>query len=238
MTWYYAVASGYTIGIFTDVDDALESTMGYSYSNWKKFDSFDDAEEFLHSNGVIVKREAQRFNGELTWTAYDVMDPNVKAFVAFCDGSALRNGSPDCTAAYAALFPHNQQWNEVKVLGGSYATSNRAEYSGALAVMRRAARVDPNRTRPAIIFTDSELLIKTMYEYIHKWRRNGWINQKGDPVANRDLIEGILKVAGGRVLMFRHVRAHTGRQEWEYDWNNKADRKAREAARNWDERYY
>ncbi|POM72006.1 Ribonuclease H domain containing hypothetical protein [Phytophthora palmivora] len=166
------------------------------------------------------------------------MDPNVKAFVAFCDGSALRNGSPDCTAAYAALFPHNQAWNEIKVLRGTLATSNRAEYSAAHAVMKRAAKMDPSRTQPVIIFTDSELLIDTMYCYIHKWRRNGWINSSGGSVKNRNLIENILRVAGNRVMMFRHVRAHTGRQEWEYDWNNTADYMAREAARNWDERNY
>jgi ribonuclease HI len=103
--------------------------------------------------------------------------------------------------------------------------------------MRRAAAVDPNRIRPAIIFTDSELLVNTMYLYINTWERNGWINANGDPVKNRDLIEGILNVAGGRTLMFRYVRAHTGRQEWEYAWNDKADSMAREAARNWDNTY-
>lgn len=90
-----------------ELDDALDSTHGYSYSLWRKLPTFGEAEEFLHANGVIVKRLAQRHNGELTWTAYDVMDPDVNAFVAFCDGCALRNGRADCTAAYDALFPHN-----------------------------------------------------------------------------------------------------------------------------------
>ncbi|KAE8989741.1 hypothetical protein PR001_g21688 [Phytophthora rubi] len=236
--WYYAVASGYTLGVFTDLEDALDSTYGYSNSLWQKFPTFGEAEEFLHANGVIVKRLAQRRNGELTWTAYDVMDPNVEAFVAFCDGSALRNGRADCTAAYAALFPHNQAWNEVEVLRDTYATSNRAEYSAALAVMKRAAVVDPGRSRPVIIFTDSELLVNTMENFINKWLRNGWTTANGGPVKNRDLLEDILHVATGRVMMFRHVRAHTGRQEWEYSWNDKADCMAREAARNWDDGYY
>lgn len=38
--------------------------------------------------------------------------------------------------------------------------------------------------------------------------------------------------------MFRYVRAHTGRTEWEYSWNDKADSMAREAARDWDNGYY
>lgn len=185
-----------------------------------------------------MKRLGQRHSGETTWAGYDVMDPNGKALVAFCDGSTMRNGSVDCTAAYAALFSHNEAWNEVKVLRDPYATSNRAEYSAALAVMRRAARMDPSKTRPVIVFTDSELLINTMYRYINKWRSNGWTNASGGPVKNRDILEEILRVAGGRVMMFRHVRAHTGRQEWEYDWNSKADYMAREAACNWDRENY
>ncbi|KAG1695378.1 hypothetical protein DVH05_020416 [Phytophthora capsici] len=236
--WHYAVARGNTLGIFTDLDDALESTLNYSYSNWKKFSDFADAEEFLHENGVIVSRGGVTRCGETTWPAYDVMDPNVKAFVAFCDGSALRNGRRDATAAYAALFPHQPAWHEVRVMKDDYVTSNRAEYSAALAVMKRAALEDPYRNRPVIIFTDSELLIKTMYTYIHKWQRNGWITQAGGPVQNRDLIEAILDTARGRTMMYRHVKAHTGRQEWEYEWNDKADRSARAAAREWDERYY
>ncbi|KAL3658636.1 hypothetical protein V7S43_016272 [Phytophthora oleae] len=235
--WYYAVARGYTLGIFTDLDDALESTLNYSYSNWKKFCTFDDAEEFLHENGVIVSRGGVCRHGETTWPAYNVMDPNVKTFVVFCDGSALRNGRQDATAAYAALFPHQPAWHEVRVVTDDYVTSNRAEYSAALAVMKRAALQDPSKTRPVIIFTDSELLINTMYSYIHKWRRNGWTTLAGGPVKNCDLIEAIFHVGAGRVMMFRHVRAHTGRQEWEYEWNDKADRSARAAAHEWDERY-
>ncbi|GMF59415.1 unnamed protein product [Phytophthora fragariaefolia] len=160
--WYYAVANGHSLGVFTDWNDAMDSTYGYAFSKWQKFSTFGEAEEFLHANGVIVARLGQRHNGEVTWTAYDVTDPNAKAFVAFCDGSALRNGSVDCTAAYAAPFPHNQEWNEVKVLQGTYATSNRAEYHAVLAVMQRAATVDPGKSRPVIIFTDSELLVNTM----------------------------------------------------------------------------
>lgn len=61
----------------------------------------------------------------------------------------------------------------MKVLRDTYATSNRAEYSAALVVVKRAAMVYPGRSRPVIIFTDSELLINTMENFIHKWRRNG-----------------------------------------------------------------
>jgi ribonuclease HI len=146
---------------------------------------------------VIVNRGGQRHNGEVTWTAYNVMGPNVEALVAFCDSSALSNGCVDCTAVYAALFSHNQEWKKVEVLRDPFATSNRAEYSIALAVMRRAASVDPSRTWPVIIFTDSELLINTMYVYLRKWKRNEWVNASGGPVKNRDLIEEILRVKGG-----------------------------------------
>jgi hypothetical protein len=88
--WYYAVASGHTLGVFTDLEDALDSTLNFSFSKWKTFGTFADAEEFLHASGVILSRGGQHRNGQVTWPAYDVMDPSGKAIVAFCDGSELR----------------------------------------------------------------------------------------------------------------------------------------------------
>ncbi|KAG7395668.1 RNA-DNA hybrid ribonuclease [Phytophthora boehmeriae] len=162
------------------------------------------------------------------------MDPNRHTFVAFCDGSALRNGKPNCVAAYACLFPQNEAWNEVKVLNENcISTNNRAEYKAALAAVKRAVMEDPSSRRIVVIFTDSELLTNTMNTYIHKWQRNGWHTMNGGPVKNRDVLEELLRLSNGRV-MYRHVQAHTGCQDWESHWNNKADNMARAAARNAD----
>ncbi|RLN52560.1 hypothetical protein BBJ28_00026014, partial [Nothophytophthora sp. Chile5] len=149
---YYAVENGRSLGIFTDLDDALESTQGYSNARWKKFWSFDDAEEFLRGWGVIVNRIGQSYaDGSWIWKAYEAMNPSDDVIVAFCDGSALRNGRQDCTAAFACLFPHNESWNEVRVLNEEHVTSNRAEYRAALAALKQADRMDPNKQKMLVV---------------------------------------------------------------------------------------
>ncbi|RLN74102.1 hypothetical protein BBJ28_00018391 [Nothophytophthora sp. Chile5] len=232
---YYAVESGRSLGIFTNLDDALESTLGYSNARWKKFWNFEDAEEFLRGWGVIANRMGQDYmGGSWFWKAYEAMNPSDDVIVAFCDGSALRNGRQDCTAAYACLFPHDEGWNEVRVLNEEHVTSNRAEYRAALVALKQADRMDPNKQKALVVFTDSELLHNTMKMWASTWSRNGWVKSNGSPVKNRDLVQQLVNLGRNRGVMYRHVKAHTGRSEWEYEWNDRADGQARGAARDAD----
>ena len=84
--------------------------------------------------------------------------------------------------------------------------------------------------RPATIEVDSQYVLNAVTKWHHGWRRNGWRNSKGEPVANRELIEELLGLlearnrAGTRTEL-RWVRAHNG--AWR---NENADQRAREAA--------
>jgi len=40
------------------------------------------------------------------------------------------------------------------------------------------------RIKEVVIKTDSAYLVNSMVNYIVKWQRNGYINAKGNPVAN------------------------------------------------------
>jgi ribonuclease HI len=59
------------------------------------------------------------------------------------------------------------------------------------------------------------------------WRRRGWRNSQGKPVANRDLWEPLLTLAleGGRPVTFSWVKGHSGDK-----MNDLVDRLATEAA--------
>jgi ribonuclease HI len=83
---------------------------------------------------------------------------------------------------------------------------------------------------PLILEVDSQYTINAVTKWHHGWRRNGWRNSKGDPVANRESIERILEVLARRNLAgvhtdIRWVRGHSGSQR-----NEEADRLARECA--------
>ncbi|RLN91475.1 hypothetical protein BBJ28_00024364 [Nothophytophthora sp. Chile5] len=213
---------------------------GLSNAFWETFSTFDAAEKHLRRVGMLVDRDGHQFWNELRpgtqwiWDAYDVQYPDEGVIVAFCDGSALRNGRRDCTAAFACEFPHREDWNEVRVLNEAHATSIRAEYRAALAVLEQVDRVDPHKYKALAIFTDSEVLINTMEKWVHMWINNDWYRANSSPVKNRDLVQQLVALGEGRVVMYRHVKAHTNQDGWEYEWNDRVDRQARGAAQDAD----
>ncbi|KAI9907444.1 hypothetical protein PsorP6_003018 [Peronosclerospora sorghi] len=158
----------------------------------------------------------------------DPKDPDT--LVAFCDGSALRNGHKQCRAGYACIFPHCEEWNVAKQVVEERATNNRAEYMAALEAIKRANVVDPERSRVLYIFSDSMLLIRSMTEWLVSWQKNHWKKSNGASVQNRDLLELLAAEAGGRPIRWTHVKAHTGKNDWKSKWNDVADNAARNAA--------
>ncbi|KAG2781870.1 hypothetical protein PC129_g20463 [Phytophthora cactorum] len=244
--WYYAVAVGRCTGIFTDVDDALSHTQGYSNAKFIKFPTFDEARNFLSNWDLDVQDGHEFSDGSICWFAFDInggnpdyQDPkHPDSMVAFCGKSALRNGQRDCDAAYACIFPHDQGSNVVRTLDGPRATNSRAKYMAALAALEWARTEDPYEYKVLYIYSDSSLLINSMTNWIYKWHKNGWATVRGTKVKNRDILEQLLDEQGGRQVVWRHVRAHRGNQDWESYWNDIADTKARQAVEDLARGYY
>ncbi|GMF58405.1 unnamed protein product [Phytophthora fragariaefolia] len=122
LEWYYAVVIGRWRGIFTSVGDALKHTRGYSRATFRKFPTLEEALELLTQYGLQVGHGYQCADGSRLWFAYavnggsgDFPDPlHPSSLVAFCGGSALRNGEPDCDAVSACVFPHQRTWEVVQ----------------------------------------------------------------------------------------------------------------------------
>jgi ribonuclease HI len=232
--YFYAVAAGRQPGIYTDWESAKEQVNGFNNAIFKKFKSATDADAFMaknnHSNAVSNTKQSP---GKATST--DLLDSNAiltnpTTLVAFCDGSALKNGSYSCKAGYACVFPHNQDWNVAAPLSGRLKTNNRAEYCAALEALKRANIEDPSRQQKLYICTDSQLLINSMTKWIVKWKDNHWKKADGTPVGNQDLLQHLLAAQGHRIVDWIHVKAHTGKKDWKSRWNDIADRMAKEAA--------
>ncbi|EGZ19557.1 hypothetical protein PHYSODRAFT_327778 [Phytophthora sojae] len=141
MTRYYAVVAGHCVGVYTDLDDALAMTRGYSHAKLKRFSTLGGAREFLNSHGL-----------EIDYTH----NPR----------HAIRNGQPDCHAAYACIFPHCQGAEVVGTVPQPWATSNRAEYLAAWIALVGANMVDADGTKVLYIYTDSMMLINSMTTWI------------------------------------------------------------------------
>lgn len=86
-------------------------------------------------------------------------------------------------------------------------TNQRMEVLAVLEALRE------NREGAIEIVSDSTYVVKCFNDRWHEgWRRRGWRNSQGQPVANRDLWEPLIELVllGGRPISFRWVRGHSG----------------------------
>lgn len=145
-----------------------------------------------------------------------------EALVAFTDGSFVRGKY----AGYSVVFPEHQDFNTCKRLDGKL-TNNRAEFTGMIRALEVADGIDSSRKRDLIIYTDSELLVNTVSKWMSGWKQKGWKKYDNKPIKNLDLVKKIDELKAKRKVILRHVRAHTGRDDYYSKWNDVADRLAK-----------
>lgn len=162
----------------------------------------------------------------------------VGALVVFTDGSCLNNGSPSATGGFACVWPYNQELTGAWPLkDGTVPTNNRAEFHAFLKACRDADTLDTDQQyvaskRTLHVFTDSELLVKTVVSYIPQWRKKGWVKKDGSPVMNLDLCQAIAAACDNRAIKMEHVRAHTAGTDPASVLNRQADELASRACRS------
>jgi ribonuclease HI len=116
--------------------------------------------------------------------------------------------------------------NVSEALKGSKQTNQRAELTAIL----RALDIAP-RHREVTIYTDSKYSIDCVTNWYRNWEKNGWVNSKGKPVENKDLVADIReriveREQLGKVTYFVWVKGHA-----QNEGNIAADRLAVEGAR-------
>lgn len=135
----------------------------------------------------------------------------------FTDGSATPNPGPG-------------GWAAVRVEGGVVldersgadpdTTNNRMELTALLAAVDLA----PVGT-PCVLWSDSQLAVRTVNEWAPGWEARGW-RRKAGPVENLDLVRPLVEALRARPeLELRWIRAHSGHR-----WNEYADRLAAAAS--------
>lgn len=220
---FYAVRKGRSPGVYRTWDEAKAQVQGFHGPEFKKFDTLEDAEEF-------VKGRKQTRLTDFFGEAGQRPDPqeNDRTLICFTDGSTIGNGRADARGGYAVVWPYHQELDCSIPLFP--ATNNKAEYSAVIHAFAQADTLDPERKKTLIVYSDSELLINSMTKWLAGWRRNGYKKADGQPVKNLDLVKAIEAAMAARPTSFRHVRAHTGGQTWEAINNDKVDRLARAAS--------
>jgi ribonuclease HI len=137
----------------------------------------------------------------------------------FTDGSASPNPGPG-------------GWGAVWVIDGevqaqdhgheAHTTNNRME----LTALHKGVELVPEGT-PATVYSDSNLVVRTVTEWAAGWERRGWKRKTG-PVENLDLVRPLYELVRSRPeIEVVWIRAHAGNR-----WNEYADALATAYARD------
>ena len=155
----------------------------------------------------------------------------LEPILAFTDGSYKKTKSGEIQCGYAVVFPDHEQFNVSKRLKGQHISNNRAEYMAFIEAIEESDHIDASGNRALIVYSDSELLVKTVNEWASAWKSRGWKRFDGSNVKNLDLVQRIdALMHSRRTVVIRHIRAHTNKQDYHSLWNKKADAEAKLAA--------
>jgi ribonuclease HI len=144
------------------------------------------------------------------------MTPQV---VIHTDGACSGNPGP---GGWGAVLHYDDQSGELKekeLWGGELmTTNNRMELMAAiqaLEALKRPCRVE--------LHTDSQYVQKGIHEWIHGWKRRGWLTADKKPVKNDDLWKRLDQARLRHEVDWRWVKGHAG-----HEFNERADALARQ----------
>jgi ribonuclease HI len=92
--------------------------------------------------------------------------------------------------------------------GGEMTTTNqRMEITAVL----EALRAHDSNDRPVDVVSDSTYVVNCFRDrWWVRWRANGWLNAKRQPVANADLWKPLIDLVEAGDVRFRWVKGHSG----------------------------
>ena len=229
---YYAVRKGRVPGIFTSWEETSKQVNGFSGAEYKSFNTVKEAEDYLNPQSskkeepkiqIPTKVTVIKEQKETTLTmkilesvkesvvGSDISEENRKKRTIYTDGSCVEK-----IGGYGFLVVRDDNYTEPfcgKV--PAYPCTNQvAELYAILKAVTHFSDMYPYSSG-LDLYTDSKYSIGCLTEWWPNWNKNGWKNAKGEVVANKGLIQDILKVLTllknkGCVVNFYHVFGHSG----------------------------
>ncbi|MEI6858384.1 MAG: ribonuclease HI [Shewanella sp.] len=140
----------------------------------------------------------------------------LKPLSIFTDGSCLGNPGP---GGYGVVMKYKSQ---VKELSDSFVltTNNRMELLAPIIALE--ALKEPCKI---VLTSDSQYMRQGITQWIHGWKKKGWLTSTKQPVKNVDLWKRLDTAATSHQIEWRWVKGHAGHIE-----NERCDTLARMAA--------
>ena len=151
----------------------------------------------------------------------------------FTDGGCTSNGRKGSRGGLGVHFPQFPELDLSESLPAFPApTNNRAELLAVVRSLQQCAILDPEFKKKVVIKSDSQLACKTVNSWLRVWKAKNWLKQDRRPPLNLDILKCIDQLLSRRKVTMIHVRAHTGKNDFNSVHNDIADRLASRAIRN------
>jgi len=151
---------------------------------------------------------------------------NKKNINVFTDGSCTANGKNNAKAGIGIHFPDKDLDDISEPFILKPITNQRAElYAIKTAIDKVINNFEFDKLT---IYSDSLYSIKCLSVWMNKWEKNNWKTANRKPVKNIDIImplNNILKKYKEKIV-FKHVKAHTKKEDYESLCNAIADKLA------------
>lgn len=140
----------------------------------------------------------------------------LKQLSIYTDGSCLGNPGP---GGYGIVMKYKSHVKEIAD-GFALTTNNRMELLAPIIAIE--ALKEPCQI---ILTSDSQYMRQGITQWIHGWKRKGWLTANKQPVKNADLWKRLDKAITPHNIDWRWVKGHSGHSE-----NERCDTLARQAA--------
>lgn len=128
----------------------------------------------------------------------------------YTDGACSGNPGP---GGWAAVLIYGEHMKELSG-GHAHTTNQRMELTAAIEGLK--ALKEPCRVK---LYSDSAYLVNAFQQgWLSNWKKNGWKNSSGKPVANQDLWQTLLQLTRHHEVRFIKVKGHADNK-----WNNRCD---------------
>ena len=211
---YYAVANGRDIGIFSNWNDCNNSVKGYKNAIYKKFDTQEEADNFIQTNSKII-------DDTIRPTEKEEIAEFTPDYYLYTDGACSNNGKANALAGIGIFFGIDDNRNVSKKIEGKQ-TNNTAELTAIIETYSIIENDIIDGKKIAIV-TDSEYAIKCVSSYGEKCSKKDWNLE----IPNKELVKTLYELYNNKKnVQFLHVKAHTNNTDIHSFGNDNADKLA------------
>lgn len=217
---YYAVANGRKTGVFdqwSGPEGAQRQVTGYSGAVYKKFQTLEDARQWLESNAEKAERPAgnQIADGGNDKPYQDAKP--LQEVTIYTDGGCINNPGP---GGYGAVLIYKGCRKEISG-GFRMTTNNRMELTACIEGLKQL-----KRPCSVTLHSDSRYVVDGVSKgWARRWKAKGWMRNKKEPALNADLWSKLLDLCDKHRVTLKWVKGHAGIPE-----NERCDHLANQAA--------